>query len=288
MEFLWNKDVKMPEFPQLTGDAVTDVLIIGGGMAGVLCAKKLREAGVDCLLAEGGKIGQGITKGTTAVLSAQHDELYQDMIRKSGRAMAGQYLQANRAAVGEFGAISEKIDCDFEILPSVMYSIHDGPLMKREAHAVRSLGFPAEFSLHTAMPFAVAGAVIYPGMAQFHPLKFMAGAAQGLNIREHTFVEGLEGTTARTRTGKIRANRVIVTSHFPFINRYGLYFMKLYQMRSFVVAYENAPNLGCTLVDAQAGGLYLRNYKDLLIVGGGDRRTGRGCGGYDIVRDFAQ
>lgn len=73
---------------------------------------------------------------------------------------------------------------------------------------MRSLGFPAEFLTSGApLPFRVAGAVKYPGMAQFHPLKFLWGAAKGLNIREHTFVRRLEGTTAYTDRGKITAKK---------------------------------------------------------------------------------
>ena len=75
MEYLWTKGVEPPRFPALEGDLRTGVLVIGGGMAGVLCLRQLRDRGVDCVLAEGNRIGMGITKGTTAVLSAQHDVL---------------------------------------------------------------------------------------------------------------------------------------------------------------------------------------------------------------------
>ena len=38
MESLWEQTWEQPEFPAQDGDKNTDVLIIGGGMAGVLCA----------------------------------------------------------------------------------------------------------------------------------------------------------------------------------------------------------------------------------------------------------
>ena len=38
MESLWRKDVEMPSFSTLEGDVKTDVLIIGGGIAGILTA----------------------------------------------------------------------------------------------------------------------------------------------------------------------------------------------------------------------------------------------------------
>ena len=38
MDSIWGADVQMPSFPQLDTDMHTDVLIIGGGLAGLLCA----------------------------------------------------------------------------------------------------------------------------------------------------------------------------------------------------------------------------------------------------------
>lgn len=288
MDFLWNKINGKPDFPELSGDIKTDVLIIGGGMAGVLCAKFLETTGADYVLAEAKTIGNGITKGTTAVLTAQHDTLYQDIIKKYGFNKAKQYLNANLRAVESFKRLSEEIDCDLEIKPSIMFSLNDKTLMQNEVNVVRSLGLNAELISDTSLPIPIAGAVKYPDMAQFHPLKFLYAAAGGLNIFENTFVRKLKDNVAFTDKGNIYAKKVIIATHFPFINTHGLYSMKLYQHRSYVIAYENAPDLGCTIEDAADNGIYLRNYKNLLIIGGGDHRTGKTGGGYETVRSFAR
>ena len=52
MESLWEQTWKQPNFPAQDGDMNTDVLIIGGGMAGVLCAYQLHWGGVPYVLAE--------------------------------------------------------------------------------------------------------------------------------------------------------------------------------------------------------------------------------------------
>ncbi|MDD3347827.1 FAD-dependent oxidoreductase [Oscillibacter sp.] len=287
MAFLWTAGLTPPSFPSLSGNFQTDVLIIGGGMAGVLCAKKLQDAGVDTVLVEGKTIGHGITKGTTAVLTAQHDTLYQDMLQSSGSEKAGLYLRANLHAVQQFRHLSREIDCDFEEKPSIMYSLNDRAKMEREAKVLATLGFQADFLTETPMPFPVAGAVRYPGMAQFHPLKFLYGISRGLPIFENTFVDKLDETTALTKNGSIRAKKIIVATHYPFLNSHGLYFMKLYQKRSHVIAFENAPDLGCTIEDVGENGFYLRNYNDLLLIGGGDHRTGKQGGSFRAVREFA-
>ncbi|MEF9972879.1 MAG: FAD-dependent oxidoreductase [Clostridia bacterium] len=288
MEYLWEKDVALPHFPALDRDISTDVLVIGGGMAGVLCALLLKRSGVKCALVEGATIGSGTTRGTTAVLTAQHDTLYTDLVAHFGAEKAKQYLTANLDAVEAFRRLSRQIPCDFEEAPSVAYSIRDGEKLKREAETVQKLGFPAEFLTKTKLPMPVAGALRYPGMAQFHPLKFLAGAADGLPIYEHTLARVVDGHTVLTSGGRITAQKIIVATHFPFINSRGLYFMKLYQMRSFVVALENAPKLGETYVDIAKDGMYLRNDRDLLLVGGGDHRTGKRGGGFPAVRNFVR
>ena len=64
MDSIWTKNVNLPHFPVLKGDKKTDVLIIGGGMAGLLCAHFLQQQGVDYVLVEGRTICSGVTKNT--------------------------------------------------------------------------------------------------------------------------------------------------------------------------------------------------------------------------------
>ena len=77
MSSLWTENIEMPEFPTLEKDIRTQVLIIGGGMAGVLCAYFLQQAGVDYCLLEKDRICQGVTGYTTAKITAQHGLIYE-------------------------------------------------------------------------------------------------------------------------------------------------------------------------------------------------------------------
>ena len=42
---IWNEDIKMPQYPPLSGDCKTDVLIVGGGMCGCELGLLLNENG---------------------------------------------------------------------------------------------------------------------------------------------------------------------------------------------------------------------------------------------------
>ena len=288
MDSVWQSEKRLQHYPVLKGNKRTQVLVIGGGMAGILCARQLQQAGKDVILLEADRIGAGITARTTAVLTAQHDYLYQDMVKDFGKDTAYGYLHANLEAVDAFRKLSKKIPCDFEAIPSVQFTTGSLERLCKEADVVNSLGFKAEFTEDLEIPQEATAAVIYPGMAQFHPLKFLYGAARELQIYENSRVLELKGTTAVLASGTVQAEQVVVATHFPFINRYGWYFTKLYQSRSYVLAVANAPDPGVTLAELDGQGIYMRPYGDLLLVGGGDHRTGKGSDDFSFLRSYVQ
>lgn len=258
------------------------------GDSGVLCAYLLHQAGVLYLLLEAETIGGGITKNTTAKITSQHGLIYDKLIRKFGAGQAKQYLDANEAALQKYRELCRGMDCDFEEKTAYVYSLNDRRKIERELDALEKLGVPGEFTDRLPLPFPVAGAVRYPNQAQFHPLKWIAAISKSLHICEHTPVRELVGTTAITDYGKVTANKIIVATHFPFLNKHGSFFAKLYQHRSYVIALENAPNVDGMYVDEAQTGMSFRNYKNLLLVGGGDHRTGKQGGAWQELRDFAQ
>lgn len=288
MHSIWTEHVTLPRFEPLRGDTRADVLVIGGGMAGLLCARLLTDAGVDCALAEADTLCGGVTQNTTAKLTAQHGLIYDKLIREFGAARAGLYLRANLAALERYRKMCSGIDCDFETRDAYVYARGDRRKIDSELRALDTLGFAsAAFAAQLPLPFPVAGAVRFAEQAQFHPLKFAAAIAPGLRIYEHTPVRTVEGGAAQTDHGRITAERIIVATHFPIWNRHGAYFLKLYQHRSYVIALEHAPDVQGMYVDAAETGMSFRNHQDLLLVGGGDHRTGKRGGGWKELQDFA-
>ena len=122
--------------------------------------------------------------------------------------------------------------------------------------------------------------------AHFHPLKFLFSIARGLKIYENTRVLKLNKNGAETEKGSVRAEKIIVATHFPFIDKYGFYFAKMHQHRSYVLALENAPQLDGMYVDECDKGLSFRNYKNLLLLGGGGHRTGKSGGSFKELEEF--
>ena len=94
MNSIWARTTDSPSFAKLTGARSTDVLIIGGGIAGILCAYKLKAAGVDCILVEADRICNGITGDTTAKITLAHGLMYHKTICRFGKEKAGLYAKA--------------------------------------------------------------------------------------------------------------------------------------------------------------------------------------------------
>ncbi len=287
MESLWRKDVEMPEFPVLEGDVKTDVLIIGGGMAGLLTAYFLHERGVEYILVEKNKICSGTTQNTTAKITSQHGLIYHKILKYYGVEKAAMYYRANEEAVAEYKRLCNGIDCDFEIKDNFVYSVSDRAILEQEMSALSKIGCKADLLDSLPLPINTVGAVSFSSQAQFHPLKFLSAIAKNLNIFEHTFIREMKGNTAVTDKADIRAKNVIVATHFPFINKHGLYSLKLYQHRSYVLALENAQQAGGMYVDESKTGLSFRDYGDLLLLGGGGHRTGKDGGNWTELRKFA-
>ncbi|MBQ2676704.1 MAG: FAD-dependent oxidoreductase [Clostridia bacterium] len=286
MKSVWKDSVKLNEFNSFKGEKSVDVLIIGGGLAGVLCAYFLQRAGADYMLIEGNKIGCGITVNTTAKITAQHSLIYDRLIDQFGFERAQQYLKANLWALSEYESLCKDIDCDFEQLPSFVYSKSDGDAIEKEVNAVNNLGFKAQFQSQIPFDFKNAGAIRFDSQAQFNPLKFLNHISKGLNIFEDTFAQRIVGMTCHCKNAVIKAKNIIIATHFPIFNFHGLYPFKMYQSRSYVIAAENTPNVNGMYVDEKGEGFSFRNYKNLLLVGGGDHRTGKQSGGFNEVDNF--
>lgn len=288
MESIWRATETLPAFPMLKQDIETDVLVIGGGLTGLLCAHRLQQMGKSCVVAEANTVMSGTSGHTTAKLTSQHGLIYTKLVRRFGKQTAALYYQANQRAIQEYRKLAREYPCDFEVRDAFIYTCGSLAEVKREYLLTKLVGGHAELVRELPLPLPVTGAVRMPEQAQFHPMKLAVGLVKDLTIYEHTQVERLHGTTAETEHGKIQAKHIIVASHFPFIDRRGLYFMKLYQQRSYVLGLETEKPLQGMYLDATEGGLSFRMVGDILLLGGGGHRTGKRGGGFPRLEETAQ
>ena len=290
MESIWSQTCRLRQREALPGDMKTDIAVIGAGMAGILIASALQEAGRRVVVLEAERIAGGQTRNTTAKLTCQHGLLYEKLIRTLGEEKARQYAQANAAALMEYRRIiaDRNIDCDLEQQDAWVYGSNAAQLWK-EAEAAAALGLPATFVEETKLPFPTAGAVRFANQAQFHPLKFLQAISEPLTIYENTSVQSVEENQIITTRGRVQAEQIVFACHYPFVNFPGMYFARMHQERSYVIALENAAPMDGMWIGAEQGAYSFRNYGPLLLLGGGGHRCGENSAGgrYDLLRQQA-
>lgn len=285
---LWAETAKLPSFPSLEQDLKTDILIVGGGMAGLLCACALNRACADYTLIEADRICGGITRNTTAKITSQHGLIYDKLIREYDEETARLYYEANQAAIRSFRKLAADCPCQMETKPAFVYTTGSTEKLEKELRALERIGAKAGYLDSLPLPFAVTGAIAFEDQAQFHPLLLAAGIAPGLKIYEHTPARGFEGNTVYTDKVRIEAKKILIATHFPIINKHGGYFLKLFQDRSYVLVLENAPDPAGMYIGAEGCGPSIRSSGELLLFGGGAHRTGKKDGGFRELEALAQ
>ena len=292
MESVWSEGCKFDKKDQLKENIETEVLVIGAGMAGLLTAYLLKQKGEEVVVIDSEQIASGNTKNTTAKITSQHDLIYNKLIKEFGEDKARQYAKANELAIKKYKEIIEdrKIECDFKIMPAYVYDLKEVEAIKNEVEAAKKLGIDAEFVERTKLPFEIKGAVKFNNQAQFNPLKFLKNISEDLVIYENTTAISIEGNLIKTNRGDIKANKIVVATHYPIINSPGYYFMKMHQERSYVIALENCDDIDGMYIDYDKNGYSFRNYEGLLLLGGISHRTGENetGGSYDKLRIVAK
>ena len=280
MNSIWVENSHFPKFETLKKDINTDVLIIGGGICGILTAHMLDALGVDYVLVEADEICKKTTSNTTAKITSQHGLIYKKLTKEFNKNFAKSYYDANEKAIKEYDRLCETIDCDYEKCSSFIYSMHDVKSIFEEQEALNCLDINSIFSKNCELPFEIRGALGFENQRKFNPLKFLSAICRNLKIYEHTRVMKIEKTSAFTEGFSINANKIIVATHFPFINKHGFYYLKMFQERSYVIALKNAPIYEGMYLDENDGGLSVRNYGKYLLLGGGSHRTGKESPGW--------
>ncbi len=287
---LWVATTDMPSYAPLAGDTRTQVLVIGGGMAGLQTAYLLKKAGVQVTLIERGLLGRGVSGHTTAKITALHALTYEKIGRMLGGEAASIYARANVVALEDIVDLvhQESIDCGLERDAACTYAdtMSEREQIEREVEAAQAAGLPVEFREDLALPYPTQGGVWLAGQARFHPGSYMKALAQrldgdGCSVHEHTVALDLDEDAGRVKTdqGIVSAGHIVIATHFPIFD-HGPLALRVSPHRSYVVAarYPSPP-----------AGMYISaadNYRSIrqhpaegepyLLLGGEHHHVGEG------------
>ena len=233
---VWMATTPKTNYAQLDGDLTVDVVVVGGGIAGISVAHRLKELGKKVVLVESGRLVEASTGKTTAKVTSLHGRIYTTLTNNFSDEGAKIYGEANEAAIDEIERLIKKydIDCDFSRTDAYTYaqSEADRDLVKHEADAAIRLGLPASYVTEVPLPYPTFGAVKFTNQARFHVRKYLLALAaevegNGSFIFENT--KALDITSAngvcqlKTDRGTITASDVVVATHTPFYDPNGEY-----------------------------------------------------------------
>lgn len=303
----WRDSVEIPEFSSLEQDLEVDVCIVGGGITGITSAYLLAEEGLKVAILEANQLLGGTTGHTTAKVTAQHDLIYDELIKNMGKSKARLYYEANMEAVSFIKNTVESltIDCGFTEQDAYIYSTTDEYEEKvaNEAKAYEELGIDGGLVDKLPFDFKIRNAAVMYNQAQFHPLKYLVHLVskiteKGGQIFADTTavnVETGDNPTVITRNDhRVTAKYVLSCSHFPFYEGLGLYSTRMYADRSYTLAAKTKnPYPGGMYISADQPTRSLRsvtiNGEEMVLIIGESHKTGQSVETtkhYDALEEF--
>jgi hypothetical protein len=200
-------EVPGPRFSPLSESLSTDVVIVGGGIAGLSTAYELSLRGREVVVVDRGRIARGMTARTTAHLAFEIDDYYEELISVHGRDHAQQWYQSQSAAVDRIEDIcrSEGIDCDFARVDGVYIPAKekDVDYLRKELEAAKEAGFlDAEWITASELGIGVEG-VRFPRQGRFHPTKYLNGLIEAMKGRGVRFFEETDVVSIKEKDGRL-------------------------------------------------------------------------------------
>lgn len=242
----WRASTKLPKFPTLDNHLHVDVCVVGGGITGVTAAYELAKNGKSVVLVEADEVLNGTTGFTTAKITTQHGLIYDQIKNTTSVESARIYYEANHKAARwmQQKIKREKIACDYEIESAYLYATTDEGEKKLEAEfaAYDQIGIPGEFVREMPFNIPIKAAVHLPNQAQFHPLHYIQHFIEtytqlGGQIYEQTTALNISEHKVYMENGSsVKADHILVCTHFPFYEGRGLYSARMYASRSYVLA----------------------------------------------------
>ena len=297
---LWIANSKEANYNNINKDMKAEVCIIGGGIAGAVTAYMLQKNGINVIVLEKDKICIGVTANSTAKLTSQHGLIYKYLKDLNGLEYSKKYLESNEEGIRLAEKIinDENIECDYEKKDAYVFATNEIELekIKKEIEVLKEMDFDAEFVKEINIPVEKCmGGIKFKNQAQFNPRKYVINLFEkiknmGGKIYERSKVIDIKQKDnnykiiVKTENNEyfVTAKKVVICSHYPIKNFPGMYFSKMYQDKSYVIAVDTKQDEN-DMID----GMYIQSCdpvisfrtaiyegKKLLIIAGAGHKTG--------------
>jgi len=270
----------------LDGDIEVEACVIGGGVGGLSCARRLAQHGIETVLLEAGTVAGGASGRNGGFLIAGTAVFHNDAGERYGpdlaRAMYARTLEAQRE-IYELAAELGAGDALRQVgLLRLAVSEDEADHVREHVRALRKDGFPGELVERDDLPPALRSTGLVACLTDhdgaLHPARWyrlLARAAETAGARLH------EGSPVRepvpapdegpvvTDRGSVRARHVIVAADGALPTLVPEYSGRVRSRRLHMVATEPLPPTLEKLVYARWGHEYFQQQPDGRMLAGG-------------------
>ena len=255
-------DRQEPHLPPLTGTHRADVVVVGGGMMGLMCARALAAGGRHVCLLEAETCGAAASGRSSGFITPDSELELADLVRDFGPDDARRLWDFARGGVEAIrAAISgHRIACDYQAQDALFVAAKPSAeeTVRKEHETRASLGYASVFQPRETLP-AVLGADRFFGGIQFSDTfgidayRCCAGlraalVQAGVEVFEQTRVTRFMAGGVGTPGGDVRADRIVVCTD-RFLPALGLAPREIYHAQTFLALSE-------PLTDRQASRLF--------------------------------
>ncbi|PYE90347.1 NAD(P)/FAD-dependent oxidoreductase [Phyllobacterium leguminum] len=227
--------LERPQYPALDGSRQTDVVIIGGGYTGLSAAYHLAASGVDVVLLDAARFGDGASGRNGGQLGTGQRAWAEEMEAEYGFTRAKALFDLAEEAKAHLLQFADTHQIDIDYVPGHMSVVHKPRYVKLyQDHAelmASRFGYPhirfmpPEETAERVGSQRFFGGTYDAGTGHINPLKLLVGTAKaaakaGARLFENTQVTGIRSENGRvtvtTDKGDVTAAKALIA-----VNAYG-------------------------------------------------------------------
>jgi gamma-glutamylputrescine oxidase len=248
-------DRKAPTLPPLQTALDTDVVIVGGGMMGLMCARTLRARGQRVCLVEAETCGAGASGRSSGLITPDSELEFRDLVRQFGTEEAPRLWEFALAGVNAIRQtiLQDQIECDMQAQDALFVAATaDGAQVISAEYAARStFGYSSTVYSRESLP-SILGSRAYFGALRFgntfgiDGYRTCVGLRQrlletGARIFERSPVTRILENGVETAGASVRAPAVIICTD-RFLPALGLARREVFHAQTFLAISERLSN----------------------------------------------
>lgn len=286
-KLFWTEGSDRFKYPILNENIKCDVLIIGGGVSGAMCAYFLSLVGMKVVVVDKREIGMGSSSANTGLLQFCSDKSLTSCMNSFGEEKGVRFYKLCEEAIKQLEKIIKTLNVDTQfILRKSLYFAsgeEDRKLLLKEYENLCKHGFSATYEQYsTDFSFAKYGAIYSKGDAEVNPYLLVHGLLEkavslGAKVYQNTAIVHHKNVTFTTKN-----NNEICTKKAIFTTGYESQEIKKEKnsvlSSSYAIVTKPAPAFhwreDCLIWETARPYLYMRRTEDRrIIIGGLDEDT---------------